>query len=224
MTHVLVVDDDRALRQALTINLRARDYDVTAVGDGGTALAAAARRPPDVVILDLGLPDMDGNDVIEGLRGWSQAPIIVLSARTTQGDKVVALDFGADDYITKPFGMDELLARLRAALRRSGSDPDAPVVETESFSIDLATKQASTPSGPVRLTPTEWHLLEVLVRHEGKLVSRRDLLQEVWGPAYETETNYLRVYMAQLRRKLEPDPSHPRHLLTEPGMGYRFAR
>jgi two-component system KDP operon response regulator KdpE len=224
MTHVLVVDDDLALRQALTINLRAREYDVIAVGDGAGALAAAAQRPPDLVIVDLGLPDMDGKDVIEGLRGWSQAPIIVLSARTTQDDKVVALDVGADDYITKPFGMDELLARLRAALRRSGADPDAPVVETASFTVDLAAKQASTPSGPVRLTPTEWHLLEVLIRHEGKLVSRRDLLQEVWGPAYETETNYLRVYMAQLRRKLEADPAHPRHLITEPGMGYRFAR
>jgi two-component system, OmpR family, KDP operon response regulator KdpE len=224
MTHVLVVEDDRALRQALAINLRAREYDVTAGEDGAAALAAAASNPPDVVILDLGLPDMDGTEVIEGLRGWSQTPIIVLSARTTQGDKVVALDVGADDYMTKPFGMDELLARLRAALRRAGSDPDAPVVETDSFTIDLATKQASTPAEPVHLTPTEWHLLEVLIRHEGKLVSRRDLLQEVWGPAYETETNYLRVYMAQLRRKLEADPSHPRHLMTEPGMGYRFAR
>ncbi|HEX6583060.1 MAG TPA: response regulator [Thermoleophilaceae bacterium] len=224
MTHVLVVDDERALRQALAINLRARDYDVTAVGDGAAALAAAASHPPDVVILDLGLPDMDGNDVIEGLRGWTRAPIIVLSARTTQGDKVVALDVGADDYMTKPFGMDELLARLRAALRRAGTDPDAPIVETDSFTIDLATKQASTPAGPVHLTPTEWHVLEVLIRHEGKLVPRRNLLQEVWGPAYETETNYLRVYMAQLRRKLEADPSHPRHLITEPGMGYRFAR
>jgi two-component system KDP operon response regulator KdpE len=223
MTHVLLVEDDRALRQALAINLRAREYDVTAVDEGAAALAAAASHPPDVVILDLGLPDMDGNEVIEGLRGWSQAPIIVLSARTTQGDKVVALDVGADDYMTKPFGMDELLARLRAALRRAGSDPDAPVVETDSFTIDLATKQASTPAGPVHLTPTEWHLLEVLIRHEGNLVPRRDLLQEVWGPAYETETNYLRVYMAQLRRKLEADPSHPRHLITEPGMGYRFA-
>jgi two-component system, OmpR family, KDP operon response regulator KdpE len=223
MTHVLLVEDDRALRQALAINLRAREYDVTAVDEGAAALAAAASHPPDVVILDLGLPDMDGNEVIEGLRGWSQAPIIVLSARTTQGDKVVALDVGADDYMTKPFGMDELLTRLRAALRRAGSDPDAPVVETDSFTIDLATKQASTPAGPVHLTPTEWHLLEVLIRHEGKLVPRRDLLQEVWGPAYETETNYLRVYMAQLRRKLEADPSHPRHLITEPGMGYRFA-
>jgi two-component system KDP operon response regulator KdpE len=224
MTHVLVVDDERAIRQALSINLRARDYEVTAVADGAAALAAAASHPPDVVILDLGLPDMDGNDIIEGLRGWSKAPIIVLSARTAQGDKVVALDVGADDYITKPFGMDELLARLRAALRRSGTDPEAPVVETDSFTVDLAAKQVATPAGPVRLTPTEWHLLEVLIRHEGKLVPQRELLQEVWGPAYETETNYLRVYMAQLRRKLEKDPSHPRHLITEPGMGYRFVR
>ncbi len=224
MTHVLVVEDERPLRQALAINLRARDYEVTAVADGASALEAAARQPPDVVILDLGLPDMDGNDVIEGLRGWSRAPIIVLSARAGQGDKVVALDIGADDYITKPFGMDELLARLRAALRRSGSDPDAPVVETSSFSVDLVSKQATTPAGPVRLTPTEWHVLEVLVRNEGKLVSQRELLHEVWGPRYETETNYLRVYMAQLRRKLEPDPSHPRHLITEPGLGYRFER
>ena len=166
---------------------------------------------------------MDGTEVIEGLRGWSQAPIIVLSAREEQDDKVVALDAGADDYMTKPFGMDELLARLRAALRRSGRDPEAPVVETASFSIDLAAKQARTDAGPVHLTPTEWHLLEVLIRNEGKLVSRQQLLQEVWGPTYETETNYLRVYMAQLRRKLEPRPSHPRHLITEPGLGYRFS-
>jgi two-component system, OmpR family, KDP operon response regulator KdpE len=151
-------------------------------------------------------------------------PIIVLSARQAQGDKVVALDIGADDYMTKPFGMDELLARLRAALRRSGADDGAPLVETASFAIDMAAKQARAGGEPVHLTPTEWHLLEVLIRHEGKLVPRKQLLQEVWGPAYETETNYLRVYMAQLRRKLEADPAHPRHLLTEPGMGYRFVR
>ena len=223
MTRVLIVEDEPGLRKALAINLRARKYDVTAVSDGGAALAGAARQPPDVVVLDLGLPDMDGTEVIEGLRGWSQAPIIVLSAREEQDDKVVALDAGADDYMTKPFGMDELLARLRAALRRSGRDPEAPVVETASFSIDLAAKQARTDAGPVHLTPTEWHLLEVLIRNEGKLVSRQQLLQEVWGPTYETETNYLRVYMAQLRRKLEPRPSHPRHLITEPGLGYRFS-
>jgi two-component system KDP operon response regulator KdpE len=224
VTKVLIVEDEPGLRRALVINLRARDYEVTAVGDGTAALAAAAADPPDVVILDLGLPDMDGTEVIEGLRGWSRAPIIVLSARQAQGDKVVALDVGADDYMTKPFGMDELLARLRAALRRSGTDDTAPLVETAAFTVDLAVKEARVDGELVHLTPTEWHVLEVLIRNEGKLVPRTQLLQEVWGPAYQTETNYLRVYMAQLRRKLEPDPAHPRHLLTEPGMGYRFAR
>lgn len=224
MTRVLIVEDEPGLRRALVINLRARDYEVTAVGDGGAALSAAAVEPPDVVILDLGLPDIDGTEVIEGLRGWSRAPIIVLSARQAQGDKVVALDVGADDYMTKPFGMDELLARLRAALRRSRTDDSAPLVETASFSVDLARKEARVDGELVHLTPTEWHVLEVLIRNEGRLVPRTQLLQEVWGPAYETQTNYLRVYMAQLRRKLEPDPAQPRHLLTEPGMGYRFER
>jgi two-component system KDP operon response regulator KdpE len=224
MTRVLVVDDDPALLRALGINLRARKYAVDAAASGAQALEAASRHPPEAVILDLGLPDMDGVEVIEGLRGWSEAPIIVLSARGAQQDKVVALDAGADDYVTKPFGMDELLARLRASLRRTPTAADAPVVETGSFTIDLAAKRARAGGAPVRLTPTEWHLLEILIRHEGKLVSQRQLLQEVWGPQYETETNYLRVYMAQMRRKLEPEPAHPRHLLTEPGMGYRFVR
>jgi two-component system KDP operon response regulator KdpE len=224
VTRILIVEDEPGLRRALTINLRARKFEVVAAADGASALAAAASDAPDLVILDLGLPDMDGTEVIEGLRGWSRVPIIVLSARQAQGDKVVALDIGADDYMTKPFGMDELLARLRAALRRSGADDGAPLVETASFAIDMAAKQARAGGEPVHLTPTEWHLLEVLIRHEGKLVPRKQLLQEVWGPAYETETNYLRVYMAQLRRKLEADPAHPRHLLTEPGMGYRFVR
>jgi two-component system, OmpR family, KDP operon response regulator KdpE len=225
VTRVLVVEDERGLRQALAINLKSRGYDVSAVADGAAALAAAAAEPPDLVVLDLGLPDMDGSDVISGLRGWTDAPIVVLSARGTQGDKVKALDDGADDYVTKPFGMDELFARLRAALRRSNRDPQAPRVETPSFSVDFAAKQARTADGEaVRLTPTEWHMLEVLVRNEGKLVSREDLLREVWGPKYETEHNYLRVYMAQLRRKLEQDPPHPRHLITEPGIGYRFER
>ena len=224
MTRVLVVEDEPGLRQALAINLRARRYEVPLAATGEAALIAAAREPPDVVVLDLGLPDMDGTDVIRGLRGWTQAPIIVLSARTSQGDKVDALDAGADDYVTKPFGMDELLARLRAALRRTAPSEAIPAVKTPHFSVDLAAKRAETGAGPVRLTPTEWHLLEVLIRHEGKLVSQRQLLQEVWGPSYETETNYLRVYMAQLRRKLEADPAHPRHLITEPGMGYRFTR
>jgi two-component system KDP operon response regulator KdpE len=223
VTRVLIVDDEPGLLRALAINLRARKYEVDVAADGAAALTAAARRPPDAVVLDLGLPDMDGTDVIEGLRGWTRVPIIVLSARTNQSDKVQALDAGADDYVSKPFGMDELLARLRAALRRGGAAVDAPVVETAGFTVDLAAMRVHKRDGqPVRLTPTEWHLLEVLVRNEGKLVGHRQLLQEVWGPAYETETNYLRVYVAQLRRKLEPDPSHPRHLITEPGMGYRF--
>jgi two-component system KDP operon response regulator KdpE len=225
MTRVLVVEDEPGLRQGLAINLRARGYEVMLAADGATALEAAARRPPDVVVLDLGLPDMDGTAVILGIRGWSPVPIIVLSARAAQSDKVAALDAGADDYVSKPFGMDELLARLRAALRRTAAGASAPVVSTASFTIDLAAKQATlADGGAVRLTPTEWHVLEILLRHEGKLVAQRQLLQEVWGPAYETETNYLRVYMAQLRRKLEPRPSHPRHLITEPGMGYRFER
>ena len=223
MTLVLVVEDEPGLRKALGINLRARGYEVALAADGKTALTAAARHPPDAVILDLGLPDMDGAEVIEGLRGWSGAPIVVLSARSEEPDKVTVLDAGADDYVTKPFGMDELLARLRAALRRGAAVEELPAVATESFTVDLAAKQVLDPDGAaIRLTPTEWNVLEVLVRNEGKLVSQRQLLQEVWGPRYETETNYLRVYLAQLRRKLEHDPSHPRYLLTEPGVGYRF--
>jgi two-component system, OmpR family, KDP operon response regulator KdpE len=223
VTRVLVVDDEPGLRRALAINLRARQYDVTVAADGASALAAASQHPPDAVVLDLGLPDMDGTEVIAGLRGWSHAPIIVLSARAGEPDKVVALDAGADDYVTKPFGMDELLARLRAALRRSATAENEPLVATEGFTVDLAAKTVKDSSGePVRLTPTEWHLLEVLVRNQGKLVAHRQLLNEVWGPRYETENNYLRVYIAQLRRKLESDPSRPRHLITEPGIGYRF--
>jgi two-component system KDP operon response regulator KdpE len=223
MTRILVVEDEPGLRKALGINLRARGYEVALAGDGRSALTTASQHPPDAIILDLGLPDMDGAEVIEGLRGWSQAPIVVLSARSEEPDKVTVLDAGADDYVTKPFGMDELLARLRAALRRGAGSEDLPAVATENFTIDLAAKQVlGADGGTVRLTPTEWNVLEVLVRHEGKLVSQRQLLQEVWGPSYESETNYLRVYLAQLRRKLEPDPSHPRYLITEPGVGYRF--
>jgi two-component system, OmpR family, KDP operon response regulator KdpE len=223
VTRVLVVDDERGLRRALDINLRAHGYDVVLAEDGRSALVAASREPPDAIVLDLGLPDIDGVEVIEGLRGWTAAPILVLSARANERDKVVALDAGADDYVTKPFGMDELLARLRASLRRLPDSEDVPRVDTADFEIDFAAKRASRPDGePIKLTPTEWHVLEVLVRNEGKLVGRKELLKEVWGPAYETETNYLRVYLAQLRRKLEPVPSHPRYLITEPGMGYRF--
>jgi two-component system KDP operon response regulator KdpE len=222
VTRVLIVDDEPQLLRALGINLRARRYDVDTAHDGATALAAASRRPPDLVILDLGLPDLDGVDVVRGLRGWSSVPIIVLSARDNEPDKVAALDAGADDYVTKPFGMDELLARLRAALRRMTPTDTAPVVTTDGFTIDLTAKRVTTPDREVRLTPTEWQLLEILVRNPDKLVGHRQLLREIWGPGYETETNYLRVYMAQLRRKLELNPSRPQHLLTEPGMGYRF--
>ncbi|HWH93107.1 MAG TPA: response regulator [Baekduia sp.] len=225
MTRVLVVEDEPGLRQALAINLRARKYDVALAATGADALAEAARAVPDLVVLDLGLPDMDGTEVIEGLRGWSGMPIIVLSARAGQHDKVNALDVGADDYVTKPFGMDELLARMRAALRRAQPAEDEVVVEAASFTIDLAAKVVrGRDDAVVRLTPTEWHLLEALVRNEGKLVSHKELLRQVWGPQYGAETNYLRVYVAQLRRKLEPEPADPRHLLTEPGMGYRFVR
>jgi len=223
MTRVLVVDDDRALARALAINLKARGYEVEVALTGAEALAAASRGVPDVVVLDLGLPDMDGVEVLQGLRGWTSVPVLVLSARSDQAEKVAALDAGADDYVTKPFGMDELLARLRAAVRRAApSAEDLPVVVTEHFTVDLMARRVTTPAGEVRLTPTEWHLLEVLVRNPGRLVSQTALLQQVWGPAYEKETHYLRVYLAQLRRKLEPDPSHPVHLVTEPGMGYRF--
>ncbi|WTW97845.1 response regulator [Streptomycetaceae bacterium NBC_01309] len=222
MTRVLVVDDEPQIVRALAINLKARGYEVDTAANGTQALAAAADHHPDVVLLDLGLPDLDGVEVIRGLRGWTKVPIIVLSARQASNEKVAALDAGADDYVTKPFGMDELLARLRAAVRRATPEDEAPVVVTEAFTIDLAAKKAHRDGADVRLTPTEWHLLEVLVRHAGRLVSQKALLQEVWGPQYGTETNYLRVYMAQLRRKLEADPSHPKHLLTEPGMGYRF--
>jgi two-component system KDP operon response regulator KdpE len=224
MTRVLVVDDDAPLARALAITLSARGYDVTAARDGATALEIAARQPPDVVVLDLGLPDMDGVDVVTGLRGWTSAPVIVLSARDDQAQKVAALDAGADDYVTKPFGMDELLARVRAAVRRGRATPgaDEAVVEATAFTVDLAARRVLRDGAEVRLTPTEWSVLEVLVRHRGRLVDRRTLLQEVWGPAYSTETNYLRVYLAQLRRKLEPDPARPQHLITEPGVGYRF--
>lgn len=223
-TRVLVIDDEPQILRALRINLSVRGYEVIAAATGAAALKAAAEQRPDVVVLDLGLPDMDGIEVLEGLRGWLSAPVIVLSARTDSAEKVEALDAGADDYVTKPFGMDEFLARLRAAVRRAAaaSDTDEPVVETDSFTVDLAAKRVRRHGAEVHLTPTEWGMLEMLVRNRGKLVGREELLKEVWGPAYAKETHYLRVYLAQLRRKLEDDPSHPRHLLTEAGMGYRF--
>ncbi|GAA3217813.1 response regulator [Actinocorallia longicatena] len=222
MTRVLVVDDEPQIVRALRINLKARGYEVDTAPDGRSALELASRHHPDVVILDLGLPDLDGVEVIEGLRGWLSVPIIVLSARHASGEKVAALDAGADDYVTKPFGMDELLARLRAAVRRSVPVEEAPKIVTEAFTVDLAARRITRDGADVRLTPTEWHVLELLVRNAGRLVGQRQLLREVWGPSYETETNYLRVYLAQLRRKLEPDPSRPRYLITEAGMGYRF--
>jgi two-component system, OmpR family, KDP operon response regulator KdpE len=222
VTRVLVVDDEAPILRALRINLTAREYQVITASDGTSGLAAMARDRPDVLILDLGLPDMDGIEVIRGVRGWTTTPIIVLSAWGQESQKVAALDAGADDYVTKPFGMDELLARLRAAVRRASPAPDEPVVITPDFTVDLAAKRVRRGDSDVRLTPTEWQLLEVLVRNRDRLVTQRQLLTEVWGPQYQTEANYLRVYAAQLRRKLEPDPSRPRYLLTEPGMGYRF--
>jgi len=221
---VLVVDDEPQILRALGINLRTRGYDVTVAASGEDALEKAATSHPDVVILDLGLPGIDGIEVVRGLRGWTNLPIIILSVRDAEADKVAALDAGADDYVTKPFGMDELLARLRAATRRAGTgDPgEEAVIETHDFRIDLSAKKVTRDGEEVRLTPTEWHLVEVLARNRGRLVTQRQLLHEVWGPAHDTETNYLRVYMAQVRRKLEPSPAHPRWFITEPGMGYRF--
>jgi two-component system KDP operon response regulator KdpE len=219
---VLVVDDEPQILRALGINLRARGYTVDLAPSGEQALELAADHLPDIVVLDLGLPGIDGLEVIRGLRGWSQVPIIVLSVREREADKIAALDAGADDYVTKPFGVGELLARLRAAARRTGPATQDAVVQTAHFRVDLAAKRVTTSSGEVRLTPTEWHLIEVLVHNQGKLVSQRQMLQEVWGPQYGQETNYLRVYIAQVRRKLEPDPAKPRYFITEPGIGYRF--
>jgi two-component system KDP operon response regulator KdpE len=242
VTRVLIVDDEPQILRALRINLRARQYEVHTAATAADALAVAAAHPPDLVILDLGLPDMDGAEVIGGLRGWTSAPIIVLSGRADSADKVAALDAGADDYVTKPFGVEELLARMRAAARRTGTAEDLPGVQLGDLMIDLAAKRvirtgggakirsgeregaAVTTDAPadVRLTPTEWHLLEVLLRNPGKLLSQRQLLRDVWGPGYDNAGGNLRLYMAQLRRKLEPDPARPQWLITEPGMGYRY--
>jgi two-component system, OmpR family, KDP operon response regulator KdpE len=254
MTRVLVVDDEPQILRALRINLRARQYEVTTAATGAAALDEAATHPPDLVILDLGLPDMDGVEVIGGLRGWTAVPIIVLSGRADSTDKVDALDAGADDYVTKPFGMDELLARMRAAVRRTPAAESPPRVRLGELTVDLAAKRVtrradgsgsaaagglgetrdrsgeittSAEADPqretdIRLTPTEWHLLEALLRNPGKLLSQRQLLNDVWGPGYDNAAGNLRLYMAQLRRKLEPDPARPRWLITEPGMGYRY--
>jgi two-component system, OmpR family, KDP operon response regulator KdpE len=251
VTRVLVVDDEPQILRALRINLRVRDYEVHVAATGAEALEVAGRYPPDLVILDLGPPDLDGVEVIQGLRGWTRAPIIVLSGRADSLDKVEALDAGADDYVTKPFGVEELLARMRAAVRRTGIPEDLPRIRLGELVVDLAAKRVvrqapvpagldpageapagearadeapagEAPAGGIRLTPTEWHLLEVLLRNPGKLLSRNQLLTEVWGPGYADATGNLRLYMAQLRRKLEPDPARPRWLITEPGMGYRY--
>jgi two-component system KDP operon response regulator KdpE len=222
MTRVLVVDDEPQLLRVLRVHLQARGYQVDAASNGRGALELAARSLPDVVVLDLGLPDISGVEVIAGLRGWTQVPIIILSVHEQEADKITALDAGADDYVTKPFSMGELLARVRAASRRTPPAKQPPTIRTDDFTVDLAAKRVTTKAGEVRLTPTEWHLVELLVTNPGCLVSQRQLLREVWGPHAESETAYLRVYMAQIRRKLEPEPTQPRYFITEPGMGYRF--
>jgi two-component system KDP operon response regulator KdpE len=223
VARILVIDDDPQLVRALRIALSARGYETDVAPSGRAGLARAESTPPELVIVDLGLPDMDGVAVVHAIRGWSSVPIIVLSARLSELSKIDALDAGADDYVTKPFAIGELLARIRAALRRAVPAEETPVVTTAAFTVDLAAKRVSRVDGTaVRLTPTEWHLLEVLVRHPDRLISHQQLLHEVWGPQYSTEANYLRVHMANLRRKLEPDPSRPQYLRTEPGLGYRF--
>lgn len=228
MIRVLVVDDDPQIVRTLRINLHVRGFEVSIAAAGGAALRVASHHPPDVVILDLGLPDLHGTDVIHGLRGWTDVPIIVLSGRTGSADKVQALDAGADDYITKPFGIEELLARIRAVTRRAGAPETAPFARLGDLAIDLSRRRVTRRSGTVlgeddiRLTPIEWRLLEQLIRHPGKLLSQRLLIEGVWGPDHGDDTAALRVHMGHLRRKLEPDPARPRYLHTEPGMGYRF--
>ena len=223
MTFVLAVDDDPAILRTLSINLRARGYDVETAGDGRSALQIVDERMPDVVILDLGLPDVDGVAVLRRLRSFTDVPVVVLSARHGSDDKVEALDLGADDYVTKPFDTEELFARVRAALRRRASG-DAPlVVQLGTVRLDVTERRAVRDGADVRLTPTEWRIVESLARREGRLVRQAELLHEVWGPGYDRETNYLRVYLAQLRRKLETDPSRPAIFLTDPGIGYRMA-
>lgn len=222
MTFVLAVDDDPAIPRTLSINLRARDYEVETAGDGRSALQIVAERMPDVIVLDLGLPDLDGVSVLRQLRSFSQVPVVVLSARHESDDKVEALDEGADDYVTKPFGTGELLARVRAAVRRGGGADMPLIVEASGLRLDITERQATRADKSIHLTPTEWQIVEVLARRRGRLVRQSELLHEVWGPSYNRETNYLRVYMAQLRRKLEADPSRPKHFITEPGIGYSF--
>ncbi|MCZ7630820.1 MAG: response regulator [Microthrixaceae bacterium] len=231
MSLILVVDDEPRIREALELNLRGRGYEVVTAATGPEAVEAVTQRQPDAILLDLGLPGLDGLGVIKAVRGWCEAPIVVLSVRGEERDKVAALDAGADDYLTKPFGVGELMARLRAALRRAPEEPSDPIVEAASFTVDLAARRAMRTSGPtsgpasteeVHLTPIEWGLVEYLVLRPGRLVPRAELLRAVWGPTYGTEANYLRVHMANVRRKLEPEPGRPVHFITEAGMGYRF--
>ncbi len=219
---ILVVDDDPALLRTLRANLAARGYDVTAVETGEEALSAAEDAPPDLVVLDLMLPGLSGLDVCRSLRAASEVPILVLSARGEEQTKVQALDLGADDYLTKPFGMDELLARVRVLLRRHGATPTASTIQIGVLTIDLGARQVKQSGVPLDLTPREFDLLAYLVRHVGTVVTHRVLLSSVWGPRYTTETQYLRVFINRLRHKIEDDPAHPRHILTEPGIGYRF--
>ncbi|MGP3533478.1 response regulator [Microbacterium sp. RD1] len=219
---ILIADDDPQLVRALRITLAAHGYEVAAAPDGAAAVALAAQVHPDVVLLDLGMPRLDGVSVIEALRGWSSAPILVVSGRTGSADKVQALDAGADDYVTKPFQIDELLARLRALTRRRTAASAEPVVSFGDVEVDLTARTASRAGSRVHLTPTEWRMLEFLARHPGALVTRQTLLREIWGSEQVSDSGYLRLYMSQLRKKLEADPSHPRHLLTEQGMGYRL--
>lgn len=219
---VLIADDDPQLVRALRITLAAHGYDVVAAPDGQAAIALAAKEHPDIVMVDLGMPRLDGIRVIEALRGWTAAPIIVVSGRTGSADKVEALDAGADDYVTKPFQVDELLARLRALSRRAAANTNEPVVAFGDVSIDLAAKLVTRAGSAVHLTPTEWRILEFLARNAGALVTRQALLKDIWGTEQVTDTGYLRLYMSQLRKKLEPNPSNPRYLLTEQGMGYRL--
>jgi two-component system KDP operon response regulator KdpE len=221
MSRVLVVDDEPQILRALVVNMRARGYDVHTAADGASALREAGLHPPDLVVLDLGLPDMEGTEVIAGLRGWTTAPIIVLTGRTEQVQKIAALDAGADDYVTKPFGIDELLARLRAAMRRVEPSSE-PVIEIGELRVDLEKRAVSVDGHAVQLTPHEFELLRLLAQNEGKLMTHAAILREVWGRAYSDESHYLHVYVSQLRRKIEPEPTRPRYILTEPGAGYRL--